>query len=93
LEIKVATEAHVLIPMLSKPSIPPEHRAQIQGNMWVCERDYWDFTLYFHRAMPAVDVRVYRDEVYIKELADQVERFNFDLKRLVEQLRKMGAAG
>jgi hypothetical protein len=94
LEIKIATEAHVLIPLLQRPgALPAEHRAQVQGNIWVCERNWWDLSIFFHRSMPAVDVRVYRDEAYIKELSDQVERFNYDLKKLVEQLRKMGPAG
>lgn len=94
LEIKIATEAHVLIPMLQRPaSMPPEHRAQIQGNIWVCEREWWDLTIYHHRLMPAVDVRIYRDDHFIKELSNEIERFNFDLRRLVESLKKMGAAG
>ncbi|MHB8272020.1 lambda exonuclease family protein [Bradyrhizobium sp.] len=92
LEVKTA-EAHVLIPMLSRPALPPEHRAQVQGCIWVCERDWFDITIFCHRSMPAVDVRVYRDDLYIKELSDQVERFNFELRRVVESLRKMGAAG
>lgn len=92
LEVKTA-DAHVLIPMLSRPTLPPEHRAQVQGAMWICERQHWDLTVYCHRSMPAVDVRVYRDELYIKELSNQVERFNFELRRIVESLRKMGPAG
>jgi hypothetical protein len=91
-EVKTAAP-HVLIPMLQRPALPAEHRAQVQGNLWVCERDWWDVTVYCHAAMPAVDVRVYRDEAYIKELSDQVERFNYELKGLVERLKKMGAAG
>lgn len=93
LEVKTA-EAHVLIPMLQRPAaMPPEHRAQVQGCLWICERDFWDVTVYCHRSMPAMDVRVYRDEAFIKQLSNEVERFNFDLKRLVEQLQNMGAAG
>ena len=93
LEIKIATEAHILIPMLKKPILPPAHRAQVQGNIFVCERDWWDLTIYMHRAMPAVDVRVYRDETYLKMLSGEIEKFNWELKKLVEQLRNMGAAG
>jgi hypothetical protein len=93
LEVKTA-EAHVLIPMLERPaSMPPEHRAQVQGSMWVCERDHWDVTVYCHREMPAMDIRVYRDEAFIRELSNAIEIFNHDLKKLVERLRNMGAAG
>ncbi len=94
LEIKIATEAHVLIPILQRPaSMPSEHKAQVMANMWVCEKDWWDLSIFFHRTMPAVDIRIYRDEAYIREMSNEVQRFNHDLKRLVEQLRAMGAAG
>jgi hypothetical protein len=94
LEIKIATEAHILIPMLQRPAaMPSEHRAQIQGGMWICERSWWDLTIYHHRSMPAVDIRIYRDESYIQQLSNEIERFNFELRRLIESLRKMGAAG
>src|SRR5882724_9785975 len=71
LEIKIVTTSETLIPLLQKPTatMPPEHKAQIQGAMWVCERSWWDLTIYQHRLMPAVDVRVDRDEAYIKELS------------------------
>jgi hypothetical protein len=88
-----SAEPQVLIPLLQRPSLPPEHRAQVQGNMMVCERDWWDVTIFCHRKMPAVDVRVYREDLYIKDLSDQIERFNWELKKLVEQLRNMGEAG
>jgi hypothetical protein len=93
LEVKTA-EAHVLIPMLQRPAaMPPEHRAQVMGSLWICEREFWDVTIYCHRSMPALDIRVSRDEAFIKELSNEVERFNYDLKKLVQQLRDMGAAG
>lgn len=93
LEIKTA-KSEIIIPMLKLPAkMPPEHRCQVQGNMLVFERDWWDITVYCHRSMPAMDVRVYRDDVFIKELSNQIERFNWELKTLVDSLRKMGPAG
>lgn len=93
LEVKTA-RPDVLVPMLQRPAaMPAEHRAQVMGNMHVMERDWWDLTIYSHRDMPALDVRVYRDEAYIREMSNQIEIFNYDLKTLVEQLRKMGPAG
>lgn len=94
LEIKIATEGHVLIPLLHRPaSMPPSYRAQIQGNIWVLERSWWDLTIYHHRAMPALDVRIYRDDSFIKELSNEVERFNYELRQCVDALKKMGPAG
>lgn len=93
LEVKTA-QADVLIPMLQRPAaMPSEHRAQVHGSMWICERDFWDVTVFCHRSMPAMDVRVYRDEAFIQQISNEVERFNFDLARLVEQLKNMGEAG
>lgn len=90
LEIKTA-KPDVLIPLLLKgaQSWPQEHKAQVQGNMWICEREFWDLFIYWPKLPPFL-VRLYRDEKYIKEMGDAVERFNFDLKTLVEQLKRMG---
>ncbi len=80
----------LMIPRLLRGAgMPPEHRAQVQGGMLVCEREWWDTKIYWPK-MPDFTVRVYRDERYIRELHGQVERFNHDLKTLVERLRKMG---
>lgn len=81
-----------MIPLLEKGAgMLPEHRAQVQGNILVFERDWWDFKIFYPK-MPPFEVRVTRDDRYIRELHDQIERFNHDLKTLVERLRKMGAA-
>lgn len=81
----------LMIPLLVRGArMPPEHRAQVHGNMLVLERDIWDFKI-FYPGMPDFTVRVERDETYIKKLHGEIERFNYDLKKLVEQLRNMGA--
>ena len=93
LEVKTA-RADVIQEMLNNPaSAARAHRAQVHGNMMVFERDWWDLTIYSHANLPAIDVRIYRDETYLRELVNQIEIFNFDLKKRVEQIRKMGAAG
>jgi hypothetical protein len=94
LEIKTA-KAEVLIPLLQKPpAVLSEHRAQIQGSMWICERDQWNLTVYCHPSMPALDVRnIERDDKFIQELSNEVQRFNYDLKTLVRYLREMRASG
>lgn len=64
-----------------KDEIPKEHIPQIQGNMWVCERKWWDFISFDPRLQNKSRVfikRVKRDEDYICELIkknlDFVER-------------------
>lgn len=93
LEIKSA-RADILIPMLDNPArMPPAHRAQVHGNMWVSERDEWWLSIYCHRAMPALDIQIRRDEKFIREISDAVERFNYELMKLVERIKRMGQAG
>ena len=91
LEIKTA-KPEVLIPLLLKgpQAWPQEHKAQIQGNLWVCERNWWDLSIYWPK-MPPYIARIYRDEIFIADMCKEIERFNFELVRLVKQLRKMGA--
>jgi hypothetical protein len=81
----------LMIPLLRNGArMPPEHRAQVQGNMLVWERSQWDFKI-FYPGMPDFTVRVYRDDAFVAELQNQIEIFNHELRRLVEQLKKMGA--
>ena len=48
--------------------LPPEHKAQVQGSMWVAERELWDFVSYWPK-LPLFVKRVYRDNGYIATLA------------------------
>jgi len=90
LEIKTMIPA-LMIELFDKGSaMPNEHRAQVQGNMWVCEREWWDFKIYYPR-MPDFTVRVLRDDSYIKQISNEIEQFSYDLKKLVERLRSMGS--
>jgi hypothetical protein len=86
LEIKTAL-AHIQIERLLRGDLPPEHRAQVQGNLWVAEREWWDFCSYWPK-LPLLRARVYRDEVYIKNMAGEVDRFNDELALLVERIRR-----
>lgn len=88
LEIKTA-EAHIQIDRLERDRVPPEHVAQVQGNLWVAEREWWDFVSYWP-GLPILRKRVYRDEPYIKNLAGEVGRFNDELAALVERIRAYG---
>lgn len=80
-----------MIPLLERgAAMQPEHRAQVAGNMLVFERDWWDFKIYYP-GMPPFEVRVTRDEKYIRDLHNQIEVFNWDLLKLVDKLKAMGA--
>lgn len=88
LEIKSAL-AHIQIDRLERDRLPPEHKAQVQGNLWLSEREWWDFVSYCPR-LPMLTVRVYRDEEFIKTMADEIDRFNDELAALVERIRCYG---
>jgi hypothetical protein len=88
LEIKTALPK-IQIDRLERDRLPPEHRAQVQGNLWVSEREFWDFVSYWPK-LPMLTIRVYRDETFIKEMSDEIDRFNDELAALVERVRRYG---
>lgn len=85
LEIKSALP-HVQIERLECGEMPAEHRAQVQGNIWLAEREWWDFASYCPR-LPLFVTRVPRDDGYIATLAGAVKSFNEDLAELVARMR------
>jgi hypothetical protein len=87
LEIKTA-KPDVLIEWIERGTLPPEHRSQVQGQMWGCEREWCDFIGYWPR-MPKFIIHVERDGSYIDKLATAVAEFNAELSELVERLRKL----
>lgn len=84
LEIKTALP-HIQIDRLLRGTLPAEHKAQVQGNLWLCEREFWDFCSYCPK-LPLFVVRVERDEEYIAQLEKAVDQFNAELKQLVETI-------
>lgn len=85
LEIKTAIPA-VQIERLQRGGLPPEHRAQVQGNLLVSGRHWWDFMSYCPK-LPALVVRVYRDHSYLADLDIQIDAFNRELREMVESIR------
>ena len=88
LEIKTAL-AHIQIERLERGTLPPEHRAQVQGCLWLAEREWWDFCSYWPK-LPLFKVRVHREEEYIKTLGEAVHQFDCELQELVERIRRYG---
>jgi hypothetical protein len=88
LEIKTALP-HIQIDRLERNRLPPEHRAQVHGNIWLAEREWWDFVSYWPK-LPILTVRVYRDDAYIREMSAEIDRFNDELAALVERIRGYG---
>lgn len=80
---------HVMIGILEKGTLPTKYRAQCHGSLWVTRRKWCDLTIYSHPKMPKFVARLERDELYIKEIANEVEKFNWELAKLVERMQAM----
>lgn len=85
LEIKTKLPALQLECILAD-KLPAEHVAQVQGALWVAEREWLDFVSYWPK-LPLFVKRVYRDEDYIKSLAIEVDRFNSEMLDLIEKIQ------
>lgn len=88
LEIKTAIP-EVQIERLIRGTLPPEHKAQVQGNIWLAERETWDFISYWPK-LPMLNINVPRDDAYIRLLSDAVDTFNDELSAMIERIRNYG---
>jgi hypothetical protein len=89
LEIKTKLP-HLMIEVILRGDIPPEHKAQTQGQLWVAEREWIDFTAFWPSMKPFI-VTAYRDDAYIKEIETAASAFNAELHEVVEKLRGYGS--
>ena len=69
-------------------TLPTKYKQQVQGCMWITGREWWDFVSY-HETMPALIVRVHRDDEYIKLLADEVSEAVDTIQSEYNRLRNM----
>jgi hypothetical protein len=87
LEIKCpAAETHLAY-LLDAQGIG--YKAQVQGQLWVCEREWID-TLSYHPVMPSALVRQGRDEKFITALDAAVSRFLAMVDDFKAKLQKHG---
>lgn len=74
---------------------PPEYTAQIQGCMWVTDRQWWDFVSYcpdFPTNASLIVRRVMRDDAYINNLSSRVAAFMEEVRRDVDTIINYKAA-
>lgn len=88
LEIKTALPS-IQCERLLRNEFPAEHKAQVQGALWITERKWWDFVSYCPN-MPLFVTRVTRDEEYIAMLDAAVQQFNVEVAEMVERIRNFG---
>lgn len=67
-----------------KGGMPPEHKPQVQGSMWITGREYWDFISFDPRMPEGLRLyveRIKRDDAYIRELEAEVIRMDAEIER------------
>jgi len=74
---------------LKKGIMVTTHIPQVQGGLYVCEREWWDWQSYCS-GLPVLCIRNYRDEAYISRLAEELEKFCYELAMMIKRLREMG---
>jgi predicted phage-related endonuclease len=84
IEIKTKS-GHLQIEVLLSGEVPTEHLPQIQGGLMVSDRKWIDFISYCP-GLPIFIKRVERDESYIANLRIELDKFEADLKEVVEQI-------
>ena len=89
LEIKTKLP-HLHLEALESDRLPPEHVAQVQGQLWISGRQWCDFVSYWPK-LPLFWIRVPRDDSYIATLAVEVEAFNAELAAIVRKYQREAA--
>lgn len=86
LEIKTKLP-HLQLDCILYDELPAEHRAQCQGQLWIAEREWVDFVSYWP-GLPLFAKRVFRDEDYIKRLAEAVRVFNAEMEETIAKVQQ-----
>lgn len=93
LEIK-CPELATHLAYLRMAGMPPEYVAQVQGNLWITGRAWWDFASYspdFPEGLQLSVRRVFRDDAYIKGLELAVGLFMAEVREEEAALRRLAA--
>jgi hypothetical protein len=67
--------------------MPTDYFQQVQGNLLVTGREWWDFVSYYPAIRPLI-VRIERDEVFIRALKAELTNFCQNLDEIVEKLKE-----
>lgn len=85
IEVK-SKEPHILIECLERGTLPPEHKAQVMGQLMVSGASTCHFIAYWP-GMPLFHVAVKADDAYMNTLAEECSRFVADLDAMVERVK------
>jgi hypothetical protein len=84
LEIKTKLP-HLQVELLESKVLPPEHKAQLQGQLWISGRAWVDFFSYWP-GLPPFQTRVHREPVYIAEMQKAVVEFLSELDAITARI-------
>jgi len=92
IEIKCPYNPAVHLKTVLSGEMPKEHIPQVQGNLWLAERDWCDFISFDPRIPQGSKarlfvVRVHRDDDYIKMLSERVLAFAELVESKVELIK------
>lgn len=88
IEIKCPSPS-VHVAYLRAGVLPTKYKQQIQGQMWLIDDREWCDFLSYHPSMPALLVRVERDEDYITLLQAEVEKACETIKTQYQKLKEL----
>ena len=81
---------HTHVAYLARGKCPADYVPQVQGCMWICELDQWDFVS-FHPDMPPLLVTVERNEAFIDELQMLLGQLHEKIERTIETIQQRAA--
>lgn len=81
-------KAETHIGYLRKGKIPSTYVPQVQGCIWLCERESWDFVSY-HPDMPEMLITVQRDSRFIATLESLVDELMDKKATVMAELEKL----
>lgn len=89
LEIKVPNAETHMAYLLSEGGAYDRHKVQVQGQLWITEREWVD-VLSWHPELPPALMRTGRDEKFIEKLAELVTEFSVRLEEKYEMVLGRG---
>lgn len=85
IEIK-CVKYNTQIDRLITGEFPTEYKWQVQGQLWICEREWCDFISYLPKMKPFI-IRIERDDIAIKELEIRLEEVIEETQSIINKLR------
>ena len=84
-EIKCPSPAMHMMYVVNPQKLIDKYRCQVQGGMYVAQRDWWDLVSY-HPTLPKVRVRVEADDEFITKLDKCMDTFLEQLEQAKQAL-------